>query len=98
MTWTRNYLGSISPALAQQVNKADTSAVLVSSAKNNTSQFGKSVTFTATVSAVSPAGGTPSGTVQFYDGTTALGAPQTLTRGQATISTSSLSRGFHSIK
>ena len=94
---TRNFLGSVSASLSQVVDKSDTSTALLSSSRNNTSQFGKSVTFTATVSAISPGGGTPSGTVQFYDGTTPLDLPQTLTRGQAKISTNSLSKGSHSI-
>ena len=39
----------------------------------NPSVFGQSVTFTATVAAVSPGSGTPTGTVNFLDGTTLIG-------------------------
>jgi hypothetical protein len=51
------------PALSQSVNKASSSAVVASSA--NPSVYGQSVTFTATVSAVAPGAGTPSGGVTF---------------------------------
>ena len=55
--------------------------------------FGQAVTFTATVSGP----GTPAGTVQFYDGSAALGQPVTLNSGVASLTTSSLSAGSHSI-
>jgi len=50
------------------VNQAATATTVTSSL--NPSTFGQSVTFTATVSS---AGGTPTGTVTFYDGATTLG-------------------------
>jgi len=68
-----------------------TSTSLVSSL--NPSNFGQSVMFTATVSSGS---GTPTGTVTFNDGTTALGTVA-LSGGQAQLSTSTLSAGTHSI-
>jgi len=78
------------------VNKADSVSTVVSSV--NPSVFGESVTFTATVSAISPATGTPTGTVQFMDGTTAIGAAQTLNNyGKASVSISTLSVASHSI-
>lgn len=52
------------------------------------------VTFTATVSS---SASTPSGTVNFYDGTTRLGSPVTLAQGVARYTTSSLAAGSHSI-
>jgi hypothetical protein len=55
------------------------------------------VTFTATVSAVSPGGGTPAGTVQFKDGDNNLGSAVTLSGGVATYSTADLSVGTHTI-
>ena len=61
------------------------------------------VRFTATVSAIAPGstvGGTPTGTVTFYDGSTSLGqAPLSTTGGvaTATYSTSSLTVGSHTI-
>jgi hypothetical protein len=53
---------------------------------------GAPVTFTATVS-----GSTPTGNVTFYDGATALGSSAVNASAQATITTSSLARGTHSI-
>src|SRR5438876_8013574 len=41
--------------------------------------------------------GVPSGTVTFYDGATALGTGSVNSSGQATLSTSSLTAGSHSI-
>src|SRR5205807_2077726 len=55
---------------SHQVDKADTSTSLSSSA--NPSKFGQSVTFTATVTVTSPGAGTPSATVTFMDGSTTL--------------------------
>lgn len=56
------------------------------------SVVGQSLTFTATVT-----GTTPTGTVQFKDGATNLGAPVALSGGVAAISISSLTPGTHSI-
>jgi Big-like domain-containing protein len=59
----------------------------------NPSSIGQSVTFTATVAG---AGGTPTGTVTFsVDG--GAGTPATLSGGQATFTTSSLTVGAHNI-
>ncbi len=54
------------------------------------------MTFTATVTAVGPGSGTPSGTVTFKDGASALGTG-TLSSGQATFATNGLSVGSHTI-
>ena len=59
-------------------------------------QFGKSVTFTATVSPVAPGSGTPTGNVTFMDGATILGIG-TLSSGVATYTTSALLAGIRSI-
>jgi len=78
------------------VSQSSTTTSLTSSA--NPSVIGASVTFTATVAAVSPGTGTPTGTVTFMDGgTTIVGSPVTLTAGVATIATSPLTAGAHSI-
>src|SRR5207244_4140213 len=90
-----NFNTSTSSALSQVVNKANTNSTVVSSA--NPSVVGQPVTFTATVSAVAPGSGTPTGTVQFKDGTTPLGSPVTLSGGQATFTTSALSMAGPSI-
>lgn len=74
-------------------NTAFTTTTVTSSL--NPSLLGQSVTFTATVSS---AGGTPTGTVQFKDGSTNLGTAVTLNgSGQATVTTSSLTAGTHTI-
>jgi hypothetical protein len=86
-----NFAGGISPALAQAVQATTTTAL---SSSVNPSTFGQPVTFTATVTSSS---GTPSGTVTFKDGSTALGAGTLNSSGQATFTTSALSVGPHSI-
>src|SRR5207244_4607589 len=86
---------STATALSQVVNKADTSSTVASS--TNPSVFGRSVTFTATVSAVAPGAGTPSGTVDFKDGVATLASGVALSGGQATFTTSALSVATHSI-
>jgi hypothetical protein len=73
------------------VGTTPTSTTLISSL--NPSVYGQSVTFT---SAVSSAGGTPTGTVIFYDGSTSVGSA-TLSSGKAAISVSSLAADTHSI-
>ena len=89
-----NYAGSTSPAFSQVVNKAGTKTSLASSV--NPSVFGQSVTLTATVASVAPGSGTPTGTVQFYDGTTLLGS-HGLTSGVAAFATTKLATGTNSI-
>jgi subtilisin-like proprotein convertase family protein len=76
------------------ITPANTSATLVSS--QNPALPGSSVFFTMTVSAVSPATGTPSGNVRFaIDGSTMDTVE--LSNGIAIYSTSSLSHGTHTI-
>ncbi len=72
------------------VNPSPTTTAIASN--NNPSAFGQTVTLTATVS---PANAT--GTVQFNDGNINLGSPVALSNGRATLTTSSLSVGVHSI-
>jgi hypothetical protein len=85
---------SSSAALNQAVNQASSSTTVVSSA--NPSISGQSARFTATVSAVAPGSGTPTGTVTFLDGSTTLGTV-TLSGGTASFTTSTLAVGTHSI-
>ncbi len=82
------------PALTQTVNQDATSASVTSA--TSPSVFGQSVTFTATVTPSAPGAGTPTGTVEFFDGTTSLGTG-TLTAGVATFTTSSLSVASHPV-
>lgn len=73
------------------VGKATPSVALISSA--TTILVTSAVTFTATVSSVD---GTPTGSVSFFDGTTLLGSV-TLNAGVASLTTSSLAVGAHTI-
>ena len=92
-----NQAGNTNYAAAPQVtqtvvvNKAAPIVALQSSA--NPALVQSSITLTATVSF---GGGVPTGTVTFLDGTTSLGAG-TITAGVATLATSSLAVGSHSI-
>ncbi|MGD0792207.1 MAG: Ig-like domain repeat protein [Terriglobales bacterium] len=87
-----NFGPSTSKALKQVVNKATTTTTLTSSL--NPSNYGQSVTFTASVAP--QFGGTVKGTVTFYDGTTALKTVP-LSGGAAKFTTSTLASGTHSI-
>jgi hypothetical protein len=75
------------------INKANTSTTLTSS--QNPSQYGQAVTFTATVAP--QYGGTPTGTASFFDGTTNLGNSPVNGSGVATLTTSTLAIGTHSM-
>jgi large repetitive protein len=79
----------------QVVNKTPATNTTVTSSQNP-SVFGQSVTFTATVSPVAPATGTPTGTVTFLDGGTSIGTGM-LSGGIATFTTSTLTVGSHTI-
>ena len=61
----------------------------------NPSTYNSAVTFTA---AVTSPDGTPTGTVTFLDGSTVTGTATLDSAGRATLSTSALSIGSHSIK
>jgi uncharacterized membrane protein len=61
------------------------------------SNFGRKVTFTATVQSLGHGGGTPIGVVTFYDGTIVVGE-RPLKRGTAKLSTSSLPLGPQTIR
>jgi len=72
-----------------------TTTALVSSL--NPSVAGQPVTFTATVKPTQQGGGTPTGTVTFFDGATALGNVPLSSSSQAAYVTSTLAIGTHSI-
>ncbi len=96
-----NYKNSTSNVVTQVVGP-DNSSIAVSSSPNPVVQ-GSSVTFTATVT--NTAAGisvSPTGTVQFHDGASAIGSAQPLNangtgQSQAQYSTSLLTVGTHSI-
>ena len=85
------FQSSTSSSLTQRVTNSTTTTLTSS---RNPSLRGQTVTFTATVTS---AGGVPTGTVTFRDGNVVLGSRTLNTAGQASFSTSSLSRGSHSI-
>jgi hypothetical protein len=81
-------------ASASTQSLAATTTTLTASA--NTINVGQSVTFTATVAPQSGSG-TPTGSVNFLDGTTVIGSGTLNGSGVATYSTSSLTAGSQSI-
>jgi len=87
-----NLAGGASKAVSQVVDKAATTTTLSSS--KNPSAAEQSVTFTVTVKG--QYGGTPTGSVTFKDGTTAL-TTISLSKGTVTFTPSALSAGKHSI-
>lgn len=86
------YSGSTSATLEQVVNKATTVTMLTASP--TTINVGQSVTFTSTVSP--QYGGTVTGNVAFYDGSTKLKSVA-ISGGTASYTTSTLKAGTHSI-
>ena len=86
-----HYAPSTSTANDQSVDKTASTTLLTAAPSPST--FGSAVAMTATV--ISPAG-TPSGTVEFFDGPTSLGSAA-LTGGHADLSVSSLAAGSHSL-
>jgi hypothetical protein len=87
----------IKPGVTTQTVNQAASATTVSSSMNP-AVFGQAVTFTATISAIAPGVGVPTGTVTFLDGTATLGSATLDATGHATLSTSSLTVGSHSIQ
>ncbi len=94
-TGATGWANSSGNAAAQVVNKASTSTTVSSSA--NPSVFSQPVTFTAVVTATAPGSGVPTGTVTFKDGTATLGTGNLDGSGHATLTTSTLGVGSHSI-
>ncbi len=90
-----SYSGSTSTALTQTVGQISTNVQLSSSV--NPSVFGQSVTFTANVAPVAPGSGTPTGSVNFYNGSTQLGTSTLSGSGVATFDISSISAGTQTI-
>ena len=87
-----NHAGSESSELTQVINPIATSVGLTSSAA--AAQAGQPVTFTATVSSTGPIA---TGLVTFKNGATVLGTATLDAAGRATLTTSSLAVGTHSI-
>jgi hypothetical protein len=88
-----NYNAATNVPQSFNIAKAATSTAVTSSA--NPSDFGQSVTFTATVTS---GAGTPTGTVQFKDNGTNLGSAVALSgSGTAQTTTSALTAATHTI-
>lgn len=85
-----DYGASISPTMTQMVGQSATTTVLTA-APNPTSP-GTSVTLTAVVTG---AGGTPTGTVTFDDGATALGTVALNGSGHAVLTVGTFTGGTH---
>jgi hypothetical protein len=88
-----NY-GPGSMTLVQAVAQGTTTAVASSA---DPSGAGDLVTFTATVKASGPTANVPEGTVTFKDGSTVLGTATLTSNGQATLATSALGPGIHTV-
>lgn len=87
-----NSQGSTSAVLTETVSPVLAATSTALSTSTTTLSAGQSLTLTATVT-----GSSPTGTVQFKDGSTALGSPVTLSSNQASLSTNLLSVGSHTI-
>src|SRR5262249_20066923 len=89
-----SFLASTSAVVTQTVNQGSSATNLTSTP--TPSLTGQAVTLSATVTAVSPATGIPSGTVTFMDGATSLGVA-TLVNGSASLTVSTFTMGSHSL-
>ena len=90
-----NFIAATAPSIAETVLAATTKTTLVVSPL--TSSHGAPVTLTATVKAVAPGAGVPSGSVTFTDGTTVLATVSVDITGKAILVTSTLTVGNHPI-
>jgi hypothetical protein len=86
------FTGSTSAVLTETVSQAATTTNLTAS--STVAALGSPVTLQATVTVVAPGGGTPAGTVSFYDGSLRLGTAE-LNDGVATFQATSLTAGVH---
>jgi Big-like domain-containing protein len=91
-----SYDPAASSAVSQVVNAAATDAAIALASSANPSTSGQNVTFTATVSG---SAGTPTGSVDFRDGSAGIAGCATvaLAAGSATCTTAALAAGSHSI-
>jgi hypothetical protein len=88
------YASSTATAIGVGIGQASSKTTL--STSPNPSVASRQVTVTANVSAVSPGSGIPTGSVEFFNGSTDLG-PGMLSGGVATLRTSSLPVGSNTI-
>jgi large repetitive protein len=85
--------GRTNPFIAAQAST--TTSDVTSSASSP--PFGETVTFSATISAVAPGAGVPTGSVTFKEGATSLGTGTVNGSGVATFTSASLTAGTHTI-
>jgi hypothetical protein len=91
-----NFLaGAASASIAQVVGRGTAAGTVT--AATASSAVGTPVVLMATFAAVSPAVGVPTGTVTFYDGSTAIGTGSLDSNGLATATVTSLAVGGHTI-
>ena len=83
------------PTTTADITPASSAIAVISSA--NPSLTGSNVIFTATVSVLPPGGGTVGGTVQFVVDGAPFGAPAALSGGVASLSSSALAHGSHTV-
>lgn len=95
-TDTATYSGTTSAALAYAINPVTATTTTVVASPNGSATAGATVTLTATVNKAA------AGSVQFMDGTTAIGSAASVTVGAssatASTTTSTLAVGSHSLK
>jgi hypothetical protein len=89
-----NFASGSSSGTNQTVGQATADAAVTVS--SGTSSFGANVTFTATMAAVAPGAGVPTGTVTFMDGQTVLGTTA-LVNGSAELTLGTLAVGDHEV-
>ena len=65
--------GSLQPSSGQVTQAVLAATTTALAGPTSTPVYGQPVTFTATVTDITPSGGTPTGSVEFYDGLTDLG-------------------------
>src|SRR5262249_39994395 len=91
-----NFADSSSAAAAVTINRAATTLALGSSL--NPAGTGQAVAFTATVAAVAPGAGTPTGTITFFVGNNAVATLTLDANGQARITRSFSRKGLFTIR
>jgi uncharacterized membrane protein len=89
-----NYAVTLNKGTLTVIQASTTTALSVTP---NPSNFGQSVTLTATVAPVAPGAGTGTGKVTFLDGSATLGTGTLSSAAVATFTTSSLAAGNHSL-
>jgi hypothetical protein len=87
---------SQSAAVSETVNRAATAVALSPSV--NPTVAGRQVTFIATVTALGPGAGSPTGTMSFFDGSILLGTAAVVGGAKATLTWSFSAAGNHVIK